>query len=53
MSLFSNQLAKFGGDTAISVMGVIMSFNIMVWMMPVIGISQGMQPIVGYNFGAL
>ncbi|HMM60310.1 MAG TPA: MATE family efflux transporter, partial [Candidatus Rifleibacterium sp.] len=51
MSLFNNQLAKFGGDTAISVMGVIMSFN-MVWMMPVIGISQGMQPIVGYNFGA-
>ncbi|MDD3148389.1 MAG: MATE family efflux transporter [Candidatus Riflebacteria bacterium] len=51
MSLFNNQLARFGGDTAISVMGVIMSFN-MIWMMPVIGISQGMQPIVGYNFGA-
>ncbi len=51
MSLFNNQLARFGGDTAISVMGVIMSFN-MIWIMPVIGISQGMQPIVGYNFGA-
>lgn len=51
MSLFNNQLAKYGGDTAISVMGVIMSFN-MLWMMPVIGISQGFQPIVGYNYGA-
>ena len=51
MSLFNNQLARFGGDTAISVMGVIMSFN-MIWIMPVIGISQGLQPIVGYNFGA-
>ena len=51
MSLFNNQLAHFGGDTAISVMGVIMSFN-MIWLMPIIGMSQGMQPIVGYNFGA-
>ncbi len=51
MSLFNNQLAHYGGDTAISVMGVIMSFN-MIWIMPIIGISQGMQPIIGYNFGA-
>lgn len=51
MSLFNNQLARFGGDNAISVMGVIMSFNL-IWLMPVIGISQGLQPIVGYNYGA-
>lgn len=51
MSLFNNQLARYGGDNAISVMGVIMSFNL-VWLMPVIGISQGLQPIVGYNYGA-
>ena len=51
MSLFNNQLARFGGDNAISVMGVIMSFNL-IWLMPIIGISQGLQPIVGYNYGA-
>lgn len=51
MSLFNNQLARFGGDNAISVMGVIMSFNL-IWLMPVIGVSQGLQPIVGYNYGA-
>ncbi len=51
MSLFNNQLARFGSNTSISIMGVIMSFN-MIWLMPVIGLSQGLQPIVGYNFGA-
>jgi putative MATE family efflux protein len=51
MSLFNNQLARFGGDNAISVMGVIMSFNL-IWLMPIIGVSQGLQPVAGYNFGA-
>lgn len=51
MSLFNNQLAKYGNETSLSVLGVIMSFN-MIWIMPVIGISQGLQPIVGYNHGA-
>lgn len=51
MSLFNNQLAKFGNNTSISIMGVIMSFN-MIWLMPVIGVSQGLQPIAGYNHGA-
>jgi putative MATE family efflux protein len=50
-SIFNNQLLKFGGDTAVSTMGVIMSFNFF-WMMPVIGMSQGMQPVIGYNYGA-
>ncbi len=50
-SIFNNQLLKFGGDTAVSAMGVIMSFNFF-WMMPVIGMSQGMQPVIGYNYGA-
>jgi putative MATE family efflux protein len=50
-SIFNNQLLKYGGDTAVSAMGVIMSFNFF-WMMPVIGMSQGMQPVIGYNYGA-
>lgn len=51
MSLFNNQLGTYGGDMAISIMGVAISFNFM-WIMPIIGVSQGMQPIVGYNYGA-
>ncbi|MGM0600608.1 MAG: MATE family efflux transporter [Candidatus Rifleibacteriota bacterium] len=51
MSIFNNQLSVYGGELAISVMGVLMSFNF-IWLMPVIGISQGLQPIVGYNYGA-
>ncbi len=51
MSLFNNQLARFGGDNAISVMGVIMSFSL-IWQMPIVGISQGLQPVAGYNYGA-
>lgn len=51
MSLFNNQLAHYGGDIAISIMGVILSFNF-IWLMPIIGISQGLQPIAGYNTGA-
>jgi Na+-driven multidrug efflux pump len=50
-SIFNNQLLKFGGDVAVSTMGVIMSFNF-IWLMFVIGMSQGMQPVVGYNYGA-
>lgn len=50
-SIFNNQLLKFGGDVAVSTMGVIMSFNFF-WLMFVIGMSQGMQPVVGYNYGA-
>jgi putative MATE family efflux protein len=51
MSIFNNQLARFGGDTAISIMGVIMSFCL-IWQMPIVGVSQGLQPVVGYNYGA-
>jgi putative MATE family efflux protein len=40
-----------GGDLAIAVFGSIYAF-MMVILMPVFGVNQGTQPIVGYNFGA-
>lgn len=47
-----NRLSAFyGGDIAVAVFGVanrIIIFSAM----PAIGIAQGMQPIVGYNYGA-
>ena len=50
--LFLNQqLKRYGGDMAIGAFGIVnrMSF---LFMMVVMGLNQGMQPIAGYNFGA-
>ncbi|MBU0956480.1 MAG: MATE family efflux transporter [Spirochaetes bacterium] len=50
-SLLNNQLQRYGGDLAVSVMGVLYSVA-MLMLMPVFGLNQGSQPIVGYNYGA-
>lgn len=49
--VYNSQLGKYGGDTAISVYAVVTSIMTFV-IMPASGISQGIQPIVGNNFGA-
>lgn len=49
--ILNNSLSKYGGDIAISSMGVINSLT-MLMMMPMFGINQGAQPIIGFNFGA-
>lgn len=51
-ALLNNQLHAYGGDLAISVMGVIYVVVMMI-AMPIFGINQGAQPIIGYNYGAL
>ncbi len=45
------QLSIFGGDVYITAMTVINSVR-QVIMMPMHGLSEGMQPVVGYNYGA-
>jgi Na+-driven multidrug efflux pump len=40
-----------GGDIALSGMNINMSITMMI-LMPVFGINQGAQPILGYNYGA-
>ncbi|KGG79602.1 multidrug transporter MatE [Caloranaerobacter azorensis H53214] len=50
-ALFNNQLSYYGGDIAISAMGIINSI-VMLILMPIFGINQGAQPIIGYNYGA-
>lgn len=50
-TIFNWQLAKFGGDLAIGAFGIINSIAYLV-VMVVLGLTQGMQPIVGYNYGA-
>lgn len=49
--VYNSQLGQYGGDTAISVYAVVSSMMTFV-IMPASGISQGIQPIVGNNFGA-
>lgn len=47
----NNTLRIYGGDIAIGAMTVITSVNTLGFM-PVIGMNQGLQPIIGYNYGA-
>jgi putative MATE family efflux protein len=49
--LLNNNLKNYGGDVATSSMGVIQSISMMV-LMPIFGINQGSQPIIGFNYGA-
>ena len=50
--LFINQqLVKWGGDLAIGAFGIVNRITFL-FIMIVMGINQGMQPIAGYNFGA-
>jgi putative MATE family efflux protein len=50
-ALLNNQLRIHGGDLAISAMGIIHSVALFI-AMPIFGLNQGAQPIIGYNYGA-
>jgi len=47
----NNQFVHYGGDMAVGAYSIANSV-VMVFFMFVMGMIQGMQPIVGYNFGA-
>jgi putative MATE family efflux protein len=47
----NNQFVRYGGDMAIGAYSISNSV-VMVFFMFVMGVCQGMQPIVGYNYGA-
>lgn len=49
--ILNNSLSHYGGDLAIASFGIINRF-IMLVMMPIFGIIQGLQPILGFNYGA-
>lgn len=52
VSLFINQqLRRYGGDLAIGAYGIINRIGFL-FIMVVMGLNQGMQPIAGYNYGA-
>lgn len=47
----NNSLQRHGGDMAIGAYGIINRL-VMLYVMIVMGLTMGMQPILGYNFGA-
>lgn len=49
--VLNHTLGALGGDIAIAVFGVIYKITLF-FGMPLYGLNQGMQPIVGYNYGA-
>lgn len=49
--LLNHALLKYGGNVAVSAMGIAISANA-IFLMPILGLSQGAQPIIGYNYGA-
>ncbi|SDY56526.1 putative efflux protein, MATE family [Proteiniborus ethanoligenes] len=50
-TLLNRSLITYGGDLAVSAYGAINSFSTIL-LMPIFGINQGSQPIIGYNYGA-
>ncbi|MCR4921363.1 MAG: MATE family efflux transporter [Bacteroidaceae bacterium] len=49
--LINNRLKQYGGDNAIGAYGIV-NRVIFIFAMIVLGLNQGMQPIVSYNWGA-
>ena len=49
--VLNNQLLRYGDDMSIATFGITNRF-IFFFVMIVMGIQQGMQPIVGYNYGS-
>lgn len=50
--LINNQLKRHGGDLAIGAYGIVNRI-VFIFVMINMGINQGLQPIAGYNFGAM
>jgi len=51
VGITNNTLRVYGGELAIGAMGIIAQF-VMLFLMPIFGLNQGSQPILGFNYGA-
>lgn len=49
--ILNRGLGQYGGDDAIAVMGILSAYLSLIFM-PVFGLTQGAQPLMGYNYGA-
>lgn len=50
-AIINTSLYRYGGDEAIGAFGIFNSYATLVVML-IVGLCQGMQPVVGYNYGA-
>jgi putative MATE family efflux protein len=51
MALLNNAAALYGSDAAVAAIGIV-SRTMMIVMYIIFGLSQGFQPVAGYNYGA-
>ena len=49
--ILNRGLHEYGGEAAVAVMGIIGAYMSLIFM-PTFGITQGVQPLMGYNYGA-
>ena len=49
--ILNKTVTFYSGDLALSAVGILMSIITLLFM-PILGISQGAQPIIGFNYGA-
>jgi putative MATE family efflux protein len=49
--MLNTNLLRYGGNVAVGAMGAISSVTMLI-LMPIFGINQGVQPIIGFNYGA-
>jgi len=49
--ILNRGLHEYGGEAAVAVMGIIMAYMSIIFM-PCFGIAQGVQPLMGYNYGS-
>lgn len=50
-TILNHELVTYGGDIAVAAMGTVNSLSMLI-LMPIFGINQGAQPIIGFNYGA-
>ena len=50
-AIINKSLIQYGGDVAVSAMGATLAVTILLFM-PVTGLCEGMQPVIGFNLGA-
>jgi len=50
-AIINNSLYKYGGDVAVGAAGIFVTYTSLLTTV-VVGLCQGVQPIIGYNYGA-
>jgi putative MATE family efflux protein len=49
--LINRSVLRYGGELALSAVGIVFALDSLLFL-PIIGLGEGLQPLVGYNYGA-